>query len=51
MHILGKLIMNLGKPTGNESKDVEGFGDWDQGAITKFGLASHTTVEKADTTL
>ena len=36
LHILGKLIMNLGKPTGNKSKDVEGFGDWDQGAITKY---------------
>ena len=36
LHILGKLIMNLGKPTANKSKDVEGFGDWDQGAITKY---------------
>ena len=36
LHILGKLIMNLGKPTGNKSKDVEGFGDWESGAITKY---------------
>ena len=36
LHILGKLIMNLGKTTANKSKDVEGFGDWDQGAITKY---------------
>ena len=36
LHILGKLIMNLGKPTANKSRDAEGFGDWDQGAITKY---------------
>ncbi len=36
LHILSKLIMNLGKPTGNKSRDVEGFSDWDQGAITKY---------------
>ena len=36
LHILSKLIMNLGKTTANKSKNVEGFGDWDQGAITKY---------------
>jgi hypothetical protein len=36
LHILGKLIMNLGKPTANKSIDAEGFGDWAKGAITKY---------------
>ena len=36
LRILGKLIMNLGKPTGNKSKDVEGFEDWEKEAMTKY---------------
>jgi hypothetical protein len=36
LDILGKLIMNLGKSTENKSKGVEGFGAWNQGAMTKY---------------
>ena len=41
LDILRKLIMNLGKTTANKSKNVEGFGDWDQGAMTKYDWHSY----------
>jgi hypothetical protein len=41
LDILRKLIMNLGKTTANKSKNVEGFEDWDQGAMTKYDWHSY----------